>query len=364
MATDCTVGKCVGSDHMPVVLRLNNYANIKNVPVKKTRLIGKTNWQKYTTEILNHIPNDIESQNININTIDSQIHDIENVMISAFHKACPEKPMRPLASTLNKETVALIKHKRKLRRLCQRNPQDAELKTAYYSLKRQVAKAIKQDRQSQWEQATASLNGIRDGKIFWNTFKRLTGTGKANQKQIRIAKPNGEITSNEQEVADTFASNLRDIHNPHTGAMFNSTFKLTVDSAMKAMEKDFEPQLTPKAEEGDDHATLEPITLVEIKLMLKKLKLKSCPGEDGLSYQIIKNTPDPLLEKISQVYNMCLNTGYYPKNWKSAVGTMIPKPGKDPTNVSNYRPISLLKCIGKVFEKIISNRLYSGPYGG
>jgi len=134
-ATDCMVGECVGSDHLPVVLRLNNHNNIKNFPIRKTRLVGKTNWQKYTTEILNHIPNDMEPQNKNINTIDSQIHDIEKVMISAFHKSCPEKPMRPLASTLNKETVALIKRKRKLRRVCQRNQQDTELKTAYYSLK-------------------------------------------------------------------------------------------------------------------------------------------------------------------------------------------------------------------------------------
>jgi hypothetical protein len=45
------------------------------------------------------------------------------------------------------------------------------------------------------------------------------------------------------------------------------------------------------------------------------------------------------------------------KEWKHAVVIPIPKPGKDPSNPSNYRPISLLSSISKVFERIILKRL-------
>ena len=50
-------------------------------------------------------------------------------------------------------------------------------------------------------------------------------------------------------------------------------------------------------------------------------------------------------------------TGYYPKLWKKAEGIMIPKPGKDGKMPGNYRPISLLSCMGKLFEKTLAGRI-------
>ena len=57
------------------------------------------------------------------------------------------------------------------------------------------------------------------------------------------------------------------------------------------------------------------------------------------------------------IYNICLKIGYFPKAWRQATGIMIPKPDKDPKITTNYRPISLLSCIGKLFEKILANRI-------
>jgi len=44
---------------------------------------------------------------------------------------------------------------------------------------------------------------------------------------------------------------------------------------------------------------------------------------------------------------------YWPKSLKIAQIIMIPKPGKNPMDVSSYRPISLLPTISKVLEKLI-----------
>ena len=64
------------------------------------------------------------------------------------------------------------------------------------------------------------------------------------------------------------------------------------------------------------------------------------------------------LELLLKMINISLVVGL-PKSWKIAVITMIPKKETNSNNPTEYRPISLLSCIGKLAEWIIKNRLYS-----
>jgi hypothetical protein len=50
---------------------------------------------------------------------------------------------------------------------------------------------------------------------------------------------------------------------------------------------------------------------------------------------------------------------YFPEKWKHAKIIAIGKPGKDKKCPLNYRPISLLSVVGKIFEKLIKTRLNS-----
>uniref|UniRef100_A0A8C8LQ20 Reverse transcriptase domain-containing protein n=1 Tax=Oncorhynchus tshawytscha TaxID=74940 RepID=A0A8C8LQ20_ONCTS len=72
---------------------------------------------------------------------------------------------------------------------------------------------------------------------------------------------------------------------------------------------------------------------------------------------LIKQAPDEYLHLLSNLFTACLTEGYFPLPWKSAVVTMIHKPGKDPYNVTSYRPISLLSHVGKLFERVLTQRL-------
>ena len=46
-----------------------------------------------------------------------------------------------------------------------------------------------------------------------------------------------------------------------------------------------------------------------------------------------------------------------PEDWHKAVIIPIPKPGKDKTEATNYRPIALTSCICKTMERMINDRL-------
>src|SRR6267154_3031630 len=55
----------------------------------------------------------------------------------------------------------------------------------------------------------------------------------------------------------------------------------------------------------------------------------------------------------------CLKAGHHPRPWKEAIVCVIPKPNRaDYTCTTNFRPISLLECLGKLLEKLVAKILY------
>ena len=72
---------------------------------------------------------------------------------------------------------------------------------------------------------------------------------------------------------------------------------------------------------------------------------------------MLKKLPKRVLQYLAKIFNASLKIGYFPQAWKSAKVTMVPKPGKDKNEAKNWRPISLLSCLGKLFERIVTNRL-------
>ena len=58
-----------------------------------------------------------------------------------------------------------------------------------------------------------------------------------------------------------------------------------------------------------------------------------------------------------QLFLASLRLGYFPSFWKAAIVVAVPKPEGDPLSPKGYRPISLLSCLSKLLERIITDRL-------
>ena len=86
------------------------------------------------------------------------------------------------------------------------------------------------------------------------------------------------------------------------------------------------------------------------------LEVGKSPGHDGISVTIIKWCLPYILAPLVAIFNAFLKQGNYPKIYKLAKVTALFKGGID-SEVDNYRPISVLPVLNKVFEKIIHNQL-------
>ena len=114
------------------------------------------------------------------------------------------------------------------------------------------------------------------------------------------------------------------------------------------------------------------ISEYNISNLIKKLKNKSSYGHDCLSNIMIKKAHDPLIKPLTLFINQTLSTGIFPSELKVSRVKPLFKRGKS-SLFSNYRPISLLASLSKIYEYVVfeqlsaymeTNRLfYSDQYG-
>jgi hypothetical protein len=95
----------------------------------------------------------------------------------------------------------------------------------------------------------------------------------------------------------------------------------------------------------------------EIAWIVRHLKPRKAAGPDGIQNIILQHLPRLALKFIAKIFNSPLALNYFPALWKVAKIIMLPNPGKDHSSPLNYRPISLLNLLAKLFEKIILKRL-------
>ena len=103
------------------------------------------------------------------------------------------------------------------------------------------------------------------------------------------------------------------------------------------------------------------IAATEIVDALRDVSTSSTPGWDHLHWRHLKLllADVRVMGIIHAIYNAILRFGHWPAQFKRAVSVVIPKPYKDDyTRVKSYRPIVLLSTLGKLFEKVLSERLH------
>ena len=101
-----------------------------------------------------------------------------------------------------------------------------------------------------------------------------------------------------------------------------------------------------------------PFELQEVEKLVKKAKKGKAPGLDSIIYESLENTTVTMA--LVRLFNECLFSGFIPSVWRKAIIFPIPKAGNsDPRVPLNYRGISLLPVISKLYTAGLSNRISS-----
>lgn len=180
-----------------------------------------------------------------------------------------------------------------------------------------------------------SQNSIPENiTAFWSFVK----SKKNNVSLPSAVSYNGAKSTNLQEMCNLFANYFESVYKSQ-----NSSTQNFSDTSAFA---------------NDININSLAITSDMVFQKLLHLKGRLSPGPDGLSEHFIKMCSPTLSLPLSILYQLSINNGHFPSQWKLAHVFPIFKSG-DRCLVTNYRPISMLSCVSKVFEHIVSEHIFN-----
>ena len=96
----------------------------------------------------------------------------------------------------------------------------------------------------------------------------------------------------------------------------------------------------------------------EVVNLVKGIDEGKATGLDNIPFKLLKTAADVVSPSLTCIFNQSLLTGIYPSDWKLAKVTPIFKNGSK-IDLRNYRPISVIPAVAKIFEKNIYDQLYN-----
>jgi ribonuclease HI len=240
-----------------------------------------------------------------------------------------------------------IKRKRlnALRRLYQRTKNNEELrnhrKKVYYEERKEYQTTIKKEKIKSWKEYCNLTSHTNP----WNAIYKLAANKtRGSQMLTTLKKQDGTITTNIEETAKMMAEHL-------------------IPKDEDKDDTDYHKQIRKQVKESIQTAEDREYTIEEVKNAIAELKHKKAPGEDTITAEIYKRVYKQFPKSIYTLYNECLRRGQFPRKWKKVKIVPITKPGKEnSSDVTKYRPISLVNVPGKVLEKLLINRIMHYAY--
>ncbi|XP_053155158.1 uncharacterized protein LOC128346183 [Hemicordylus capensis] len=98
------------------------------------------------------------------------------------------------------------------------------------------------------------------------------------------------------------------------------------------------------------------VTRVDVLNCFEKFKTSKSSGPDSMHPRVFKELKCELADLLAKIYNLSLQSGSVPEDWRVANVTWIFKKGSR-GNLGNYRPVSLMSVPGKLMESMLKDKI-------
>lgn len=179
-------------------------------------------------------------------------------------------------------------------------------------------------------------------KATWKIINEETGRTSRKDSEYKM-NINGKVISSDLEVASAFEEFFTNIPLDTTSVLNSSPSAalLLLQQNVPVCNREF---------------IFSRISCNDIIKTFKQLKIKKTKDLWGVSVFIVQSVIDAISSELAIIFNECIDCGVFPDQMKFSKITPLFKTGStsDPTN---FRPISVLPALSKIFEKIILDQL-------
>ena len=210
---------------------------------------------------------------------------------------------------------------------------------------------IREEAKLSWQNFCEDLNDKDNISKVWKMAAKMDG--KRQKRSTSDLIVNGEKITDDQEKANVLGQHFAKVSSNENLEEPFSSIKKIIEHGMKG-----KIEMNKKNDEDTENNGINsPINFYELEAAINKSNRNSAPGEDQISYTMLKNLPRKSRAVLLKLFNMAWQQQKIPSKWKEAIIIPFPKINKDATDPGSYRPIALTSCIGKLLERIVVNRL-------
>jgi hypothetical protein len=202
-----------------------------------------------------------------------------------------------------------------------------------------VKEAVKEAKQKAWESFGNELQQdfYNNSKVFWKKVK-----GEKKSERVVLKNAMGGVISGEEQTAEWCKGYFEKLYNEgFTGDRVEQEMEDTESLSQTVT-------LNTKLE-------LEP-SLEEVRKCLTKLKSGKAAGSSGIVAEMLKAGGQLVAEKLWKFFIKVWDEVEVPKDWENGIIMPLFKKG-DRMDLDNYRGITLMDVVGKVFSGILRDRL-------
>ena len=327
-----TLDDLCGSDHYPISISFGSIETSSAVPSWKLRKADWPSFSKKASEELGYSNPAVSFDEFSEKLITIAKNNIPKSKFSVrkhntvwFNDTCKEA----------------IKERKKALRKVKSSPTSENIQK-YKVIRGQARRTIKTARRQSWQNFVSSINSRTSIKRVWNMINKISGKRPpAEVKHLQVSDK--EITA-VADIADTLADSFSEISsNKHYSPKFQLHKAQAERQTLKFNSHNMESYNTP-------------FSIDELLDALSNSN-DSAAGPDDIHYQMLKHLPSEVLNTLLNILNDIWITGNFPSSWRQSYVVPIPKPGKDASDPTNYRPIALTSCVCKVMERMVNSRL-------